>query len=488
MTTDNSHLEALLDAQQIVIEKIALDEPISDTLECICLQIERVLDDTSAKSSILTLTGNTLHHGAAPHLPLPFTELVEGLEIGPKAGSCGTAAYDNRQVIVTDIANDPLWEDVAQLVEPFELKACWSTPIHSSKNEVLGTFAIYYTSIKAPEDFHLNVIRRFGSLAGMALERHRAKMREKVLNKHLAVSMERLQAFTQVMPDLALILSESGEYVDIYGASDDLLYDKRENVIGKTVNEVLPAERAKAIMGIIQETLKQDQSQIFEYQLKVPKGLVDFEGRTSVIQRYSASDPERQHVLLMARDITQRKEAEREIKQLAFYDPLTELPNRRLLVDRLQRVLAHIKRKQTRGALIFIDLDNFKVVNDSQGHSVGDELLIQVADRLRQTLRNADTIARMGGDEFIVILENAKVDHHGMEQEAKTVAQRILDCLVPAFVIQNKSIHINGSLGVAMIDAGMSSPDDVMGMADSAMYRAKRAGRGQACFSMRGRS
>ena len=120
-------------------------------------------------------------------------------------------------------------------------------------------------------------------------------------------------------------------------------------------------------------------------------------------------------------DITQRKEAEEEIRNLAFYDSLTRLPNRRLLLDRLQHALAASVRSRERGALLFIDLDDFKTLNDTLGHNIGDQLLAQVADRLKGQVREADTVSRLGGDEFVVLLPQTSKD------QAVVVAKRLQD-------------------------------------------------------------
>lgn len=184
-------------------------------------------------------------------------------------------------------------------------------------------------------------------------------------------------------------------------------------------------------------------------------------------------------------DITQRKEAEAEISNLAFYDTLTQLPNRRLLRERLEHELAAGVRAQRQGALIFLDLDNFKALNDTQGHHVGDQLLIEVARRLQTSVRLSDTVARLGGDEFVVMLEDT--GEGGLAAtHAETVAAKIQSELRKPYLLSNSlqaqggstiTYHGSSSIGIAMYSSGEDTVDDLLRRADLAMYQAKAAGR-----------
>lgn len=182
-------------------------------------------------------------------------------------------------------------------------------------------------------------------------------------------------------------------------------------------------------------------------------------------------------VLGTIQDVTERKQAEDEIVSLAFYDPLTGLPNRRLLMDRLQRTLAGCARKKCFGALLFIDLDNFKNLNDTLGHDVGDLLLQQVAKRLISCVREGDTVARMGGDEFVVILQELSLHQHEAVYQVETLAEKILALLNQSYYLANKERQSTPSIGVAMFYDNKSSIDELMKQADIAMYSAKSAGR-----------
>lgn len=190
-------------------------------------------------------------------------------------------------------------------------------------------------------------------------------------------------------------------------------------------------------------------------------------------------------------DITVRKVLEIEIRQLAYIDALTGLPNRRLLDDRLQQAMVASKRSGLYGALMFLDLDNFKQLNDTHGHDVGDLLLVEVAKRLNACVRGVDTVARLGGDEFVVLLGELDVDKTQSFEQAAVVAEKIRVSLATPYLLtvaqpgeQERSIehHCSASMGVVLFVKHEASQTDLMKWADAAMYQAKETGRNKVCF------
>ncbi len=187
-------------------------------------------------------------------------------------------------------------------------------------------------------------------------------------------------------------------------------------------------------------------------------------------------------VAVFARDITQRKEAERKVRHLAYFDSLTDLPNRMLLRDRLSQAMAYCKRHQVFGAVLFLDLDRFKNVNDSLGHSVGDELLKGVARRLNDFKRIDDTVSRMGGDEFVCVLSNIGKNHDKAAKHAHQAAERLIKKFSKPLNIMGRELRISPSIGISIFSDEDVTTDDVIKRADVAMYRAKSAGPGRACL------
>jgi diguanylate cyclase (GGDEF)-like protein len=177
------------------------------------------------------------------------------------------------------------------------------------------------------------------------------------------------------------------------------------------------------------------------------------------------------------RDITARKNAEQQIHQLAFYDSLTRLPNRRLLMDRLHQAFAAGARSGQSGAVLFLDLDNFKKLNDTKGHDIGDQLLIEVARRLESCVRNGDTVARLGGDEFVVVLESLSGVSAEAAAQAELVAEKIRAILSKPYLLKEHQHHTTPSIGIVLFCGHQDSLDDLLKYADIAMYQAKTSGR-----------
>ena len=185
------------------------------------------------------------------------------------------------------------------------------------------------------------------------------------------------------------------------------------------------------------------------------------------------------------RNISERKQLEDQVRHMAFYDTLTNLPNRRLLSDRLSQAMAASKRCGRYGVMMFLDLDNFKLVNDAHGHAVGDLLLVKVADRLKHCVREMDTVARFGGDEFVVLIGDLDADEAESRSQAAILAEKIRAALAMPYVlkIQHEGSaettvehQCTASIGVALFSRHEASQDAILSWADTAMYRAKEAG------------
>ena len=188
------------------------------------------------------------------------------------------------------------------------------------------------------------------------------------------------------------------------------------------------------------------------------------------------------HYVAIFSDISAQKAAEKEVHNLAFYDPLTNLPNRRLMLDRLEQEIAAAKRQIKFGALFFLDLDHFKNLNDSRGHQVGDELLIQVGQRLKAIIRQEDTACRLGGDEFVVMVPGRFLNLQDATNHAVMLADKILLAISQPYIVQGSEHHFSTSIGVTLYPETSDQPQEIVQQADTAMYRAKESGRNSIRF------
>ena len=197
---------------------------------------------------------------------------------------------------------------------------------------------------------------------------------------------------------------------------------------------------------------------------------------------FTDADGRQTHWVAVEREIDERKRSEADIHRLAFYDVLTGLPNRRLLMDRIAHLLAAAPRDHKISALMFIDLDHFKHINDARGHATGDALLRLAGERLAQLMRKADTVARIGGDEFVVLLAHLADDLHGAAHAAAQVAEKIRAAIARDFEIGGQSYHCSASIGVTLLPKAQQQAHDLLREADIAMYRAKAEGRNGIAF------
>ncbi|MCE5182845.1 MAG: EAL domain-containing protein [Betaproteobacteria bacterium] len=270
-----------------------------------------------------------------------------------------------------------------------------------------------------------------------------------------------------------VILRVNRAFSDITGYTAD-------EAVGQTPRLLSSGRHDAAFYAAMWESINRDGSWHGEVWNRRKNGEVYPDSLTITVVKGRAGDVT--HYVATLNDITTRKAAEEEIQYLAFYDSLTRLPNRRLLLDRLQQALAVSARSGYEGALLLIDLDNFKDINDTLGHYQGDSLLQQVAQRLLACIREGDTLARLGGDEFVVLLENLSKNPQEAATLTKTVAEKILATLNQPYILAECEHHSTSSIGITLFSGHQESVEELLKQADLAMYQAKMAGRDALCF------
>lgn len=339
--SDRKLVEQYNQLRRQILERVMTDEPQDEILESVAKGIELIRPEISCAVLLLDDDGKYFSQCISPSLPSIFINKITGLEIGPKVGGCGTAAYTGKRVVVEDIDAFPGWSPYKDLATKARLQACWSEPVLSSEGKVLGTFAMYHDRTSAPTDEDINLIQQSAQLVSIVIE---------------------------------------------------------------------------------------------------------------------------------------RKRMEHQLQQMASTDALTGLANRRTLESLLKHAIVSNARTNKSGALLFIDLDHFKTINDTLGHAIGDALLQSVAQRLPACVREGDTVARFGGDEFVLILENLSENKVSAASQAETVGEKILEALREPYVLKGSEHQVTPSLGVVLFN-GHQSVGNLLQQADIAMYQAKQAGR-----------
>jgi len=294
-------------------------------------------------------------------------------------------------------------------------------------------------------------------------------------------SEERYRVIFQTSPSAGVVWREGFVVTDWNSEAEAVFGWKREEVVGRPFTEfLLPVDQRERLSALFTKMIQNRE---------LPSGINDNltrDGRTITCEWFNAWLPHRpgqpMEVVSLAHDITERQRLQNEVRELAFYDALTKLPNRRLLQERLDLMLSVIEQQGACAALMFLDLDNFKPLNDSHGHKMGDILLMEAACRLVGCVRQTDTVARFGGDEFVVLL--GPLDAATAHEQALTVAQDIRNRLSDPYTLtgadgmQALEHRCTASVGVVVFNADTDA-ETAMRLADSAMYRAKEAGRNQ---------
>ncbi|WP_295453312.1 GGDEF domain-containing protein [uncultured Thiodictyon sp.] len=303
------------------------------------------------------------------------------------------------------------------------------------------------------------------------------------MNSGLEVMVKaRTQQLAEALDFSETILLNSPIPMGVYAAGGHcvLVNEAYAGFVGAT-REALLAQQFHTILAWQQSTLLGDC--LTALRLQVPRQgevntLTSFGKEVSFEYRILPTQLKGDDYLLVQFfDLTARKRMEEELRHLAFHDSLTRLPNRRLLLDRLERALRIGQRQLSHLAVLFLDLNRFKQLNDTHGHDVGDQLLVEVAQRLRQAVRDGDTVARLGGDEFVVLLEGLAKDLGRATVQATAIAEQIEAALCAEYLLGSVRHQGSASIGITLLRGQDLDPDQVLKDADAAMYKAKRRGR-----------
>jgi diguanylate cyclase (GGDEF)-like protein/PAS domain S-box-containing protein len=447
-----------------VLELLAHGAPLATILGAIVRGVEQEQPDMLCSILLLDSEGKHLVTGAAPSLPDFYNDALNGTEIGIGVGSFGTAAFTGQRVIVEDVQTHPYWSAYKEITSKAGLGACWSEPIRSASGKVLGTFAIYHRQAHQPDDEEIRLVEQTTNLAEIALGRSRADQALKESERLFSDILENVPAYIY-MKDM------DSRYLFANRLLRERFAAPMEEIVGYDDNKFFDAGTAahmrKEDLRVLQkgETLKAEETldnmltrdtRVF-MTVKIPLRRED--GGIYALCGIST-------------DITERKDIEEHMQHMAQYDALTHLPNRALFEDRLHQALAAAQRNKAHLALMFIDLDKFKPVNDTYGHGVGDLLLKDVALRIQDCLRESDTAARVGGDEFVILLPTIETDH-----DASKVGEKIRHALNQPFELAGHTLKIGSSIGVAVYPEHGSEEKLLVKSADIAMYYAKKNGR-----------
>ncbi len=447
-----------------ILEMVAAGRPLDEVLSALCRLAEEQI--AGARCSILLFdpVHQRLRHGAAPSLPPAYNAGIDPLPVGPETGSCGTAAYRRRTVIVPDIAADPLWADWRDLALQHGLRACWSRPILSRSGDVLGTFGFYYAEPRVPTQGEMESIDAVPHLAALTIERQRSEADLRESEEHYRYSVELNPQIPWTADGEGNVLTTSSRWNQLMGASP-------EETAGSGWAKAVHPDDLPAIRQQWKSAVRTRDPLDVECRGRLADGSYRW-FRSRAIPRF-AEDGSVIRWYGTVEDIHDRKIAEEQLHRAAYHDDLTGLANRRYFRERLKQALDAVSDTSRAIGLLVMDLDHLKQINDRFGHDAGDDLLKEFAQRLRQVLKSTDIVARLGGDEFAVVLSDVTG-----EEDVAAAARAILCRMQEPLRRNGKTLDCRTSIGGAIAVGSDVSPEELQKQADLALYASKTSGRG----------
>jgi diguanylate cyclase (GGDEF)-like protein/PAS domain S-box-containing protein len=386
-------------------------------------------------------------------------------------GPTGTAVREDRPFWCQDYKNDPVTAPWRERAEIYGWGSSASLPLHQ-KGKVIGAFTLYSSEVGAFDADARKLLEEMASDIDYALDRFDIALERELYRDSLQHSEESARLMLENSLDAVINMNVEGIVTEWSGAATAIFGYQRSEAIGKALSDlIVPVQHREAHNKGMKRLLTTGESQMMGKLIEIValrRDGVEFPVELSIAQIRRGGE-----IFFSAfiRDISERKTSEARIQYLANYDALTGLPNRNQLQERVKYAISLAHRSHEKMVLMFLDIDHFKDVNDSLGHSVGDLLLLELANRFKSTLREEDTISRLGGDEFIFMLPNS-------DQYAAThVAQKLLQAIERPMLIEQHHLSVTASIGIALYPNDGDDLETLLRNADVAMYKVKQENR-----------
>lgn len=465
-------------------ERTAGHAPLASSLDAIARMVESQLPGTLVSIMLLAPKPQTLRLAAGGSFSTAYQNAMQAVPVGPRAGTCGTAAYYREPVITEDILDDPGWESFRDAARVEGLRACWSVPIIIPEGELLGTFAIYCRSPWLPTAEAQATIQQAARLVTLAICHYRD-------NEAHDAAEQRLRSLLTHHPDAVFELDLEGRFRSCNPATVRITGFKEAELLGTHYARLIAEEDLPHAHTTFARAC-QGQSQHREitainvagrrFRLEIANlpithhdrvvGVYGIAREISLRKQHEGGRPLLKQGIVASTSGIIIQELEARLAHQQAHDLLTGLPNRQHFDTRLEQAHALARRRGEPLVVLYIDLDDFKPINDGLGHQVGDQLLIAVAHRLQTLLSPGDSLARVSGDEFVLLLS-------GLADEDAVVlmAKKLLEQLAQPFTVDGHQLHISASIGISSSHEAVGPPRELIQHADLAMQEAKQQGR-----------
>ncbi|WP_255856457.1 EAL domain-containing protein [Marinobacterium rhizophilum] len=469
--TDEHASRTLFQLRELLLDPVSQIRPMEDQLEALAVVVQAQLPGVGVCIQLLEKDGRRLRAAATAGLSGHYLKALDEVSPGDTAGPAYLAVQRVTPVQVkASAALD--WGAGGDVLLSMGFASSLSCPL-VGVGKVLGCLDFYFPAAEIENSDIDEVIATAVGVTSLAVQRCRDRERLRMLSCGLQQA------------SLAMaIMDARGQVADINDCFEAQTGFGRGDIVGRHVTELYCGQEGEGNeegwRAWCEELLSSSGFE-GECELRRKNGSHYWAEMTSTALRDARGDIT--HYVTVLKDVTERKESEAMLHQMAFFDPMTGLPNRRLLLDRLEMVLASGRRHRRVSALIFVDLDRFKRLNDVFGHSVGDTALTMLSRRLLAMVREQDTVARLGGDEFVVMLPDVgssiSVD---VSRTVRRLADKLLLALREPFDIDGHLHHLQASMGITLLPKGLETAEDLLREADIALYRSKATGLGEVTF------
>jgi diguanylate cyclase (GGDEF)-like protein/PAS domain S-box-containing protein len=465
--------QVLLQNERDVLDLIASRAPIQQVLETLCHSMESVMPQARCLVTLRVPDEDVLVCVAAPSLPESLTQSIGRIPISPLTGVSGAAAAARAPVLVTDVRTDPRWETYRSLAIEGGVHSAWAIPFFAPDGDVAGTISVYYEhSVSAVTELEERLVSVSVRLAEVAIQSH-------VVRQTLLQRESELRTVVNTVGAAIVTLDASGVIRDANRGAAELTARPLSELVGMNVCTLLAGATDAAGFPLqVNPHAVADWFTAVAQRRNTIVGFVLPTGCTRWISLNLAamedtSGSSKQLFVCSGVDVSEMKRTQERLAQLASHDELTGLPNRAALADATEKLVETARRSGDPFAMLVLDLDGFKHVNDTLGHAAGDQLLKELSARMAAVVRLPDMIARRSGDEFVVLLRHTDATGAG------TVARRLLSVFDTPVNIGTQEVFASVSIGGAVYPMHGTTSDALFRSADSAMYAAKRAGRGR---------
>lgn len=454
----------LLNLQRAILKSIARGADHLEVINQTCLLAESLLSNSFSSVMLMDENYEYLNVYVAPSLKPEQIQKINGLRPCPGGGSCGNVIYQQTVQYVSNTFTDERWEDIRHLAHEFNVRACWSIPIFSAENKVIGSFALSSYEHREPSQFHRTLLEIGSSIIGIVLNRNKYQESLRQYEKVFEGSEQGIM----VTDANHVILSVNPAFTRMLGFSLDDVKGKTPKILSSGLHDL-------SFYRTMWESVNNFGHWRGEIWNRRKNGEILPEWLSIAEVKNEAGDIS--HYVGTFSDISDLKSAQKEIQYLSSHDALTGLPDITLFRDRLENAVSIATSANKKIALLALNLDNFKFLNDSLGYASGDKLLRLFAERLKSCLHETDTICRHGGDEFIILLNNMHDD-----DSINYMVDMLLNEVSSPFAFSGNNISTSCSIGVAVCPNDGNDFEKLFGRARKAMSHAKEEGRNTARF------